>query len=75
MKEPDTELLEWKDVWQRTTDSPAASREVSRRLARARLESVVVRIIEGAVAVTALGLVALALMHAANALEAGHWEV
>jgi hypothetical protein len=71
MKEADAELLEWKDDWQRTTDSPAASREVSRRLARARLESIVVRIIEGAVAMSALGLVALALMHAANALEAG----
>jgi hypothetical protein len=70
MKEPDAELLEWKDVWQRTTDSPAASREVSRRLARARRESIVVRIIEGAVAISALGLVALALVHAANALEA-----
>jgi hypothetical protein len=71
MKESDSELLEWKDVWQLTTDSPAASREVSRRLARARRESMVVRIIEGAVAMSALGLVALALMHAANALEAG----
>lgn len=71
MKEPDAELLEWKAEWQRTTDSPAASREVSRRLARARLESIVVRIIEGAVAMSALGLVAVALMHAANAPEAG----
>jgi hypothetical protein len=71
MIEADAELLEWKDDWQRATDSPAASREVSRRLARARLESIVVRIIEGAVAMSALGLVALALMHAANALEAG----
>jgi hypothetical protein len=70
MKESDAELLEWKDVWQRTTESPAASREVSRRLARARRERIVVRIIEGAVAIGALGLVALALVHAANALEA-----
>jgi hypothetical protein len=70
MNEPDTELLEWKDAWQRTTESPAAAREVSRRLVRARLESIAVRIIEGAVATSALALVALALMHAGNALEA-----
>lgn len=71
MNEPDIELLEWTDIWQRTTESPAATREVSRRLARARLENVVVRIVEGAVAVIAVALVALALMHAANAFEAG----
>jgi hypothetical protein len=70
MNEPDIELLEWTDTWQRTTESPAATREVSRRLARARLESIAVRIIEGAVATSALALVALALTHAANALEA-----
>jgi hypothetical protein len=70
MNEPDIELLEWTDAWQRTTDSPAATREVSRRLARARLESIVVRIIEGTVATSALALVALALTHAGNALEA-----
>jgi hypothetical protein len=71
MNEADIELLEWTDTWQRTTESPAATREVSRRLARARRENVVVRIIEGAVAVSAVALVALALMHAANAFEAG----
>lgn len=71
MNEPDIELLEWTDTWQRTTESPAATQEVSRRLARARLESIAVRIVEGAVAVSALVLVALALMHAANAVEAG----
>jgi hypothetical protein len=70
MNEPDIELLEWKDAWQRSTESPAATREVSRRLARAQLESIIVRIIEGAVATSALALVALALMHAANAFEA-----
>jgi hypothetical protein len=70
MNEPDIELLEWTDTWQRTTESPAATREVSRRLVRARLENIVVRIIEGAVAVSAVVLVALALMHAANAFEA-----
>lgn len=69
--EPDAELLEWKDDWQRTTDSPAAPREVSKRLARARMENIVARIIEGAVAMSALALVGLALVHAANALEAG----
>jgi hypothetical protein len=71
MNEPDIELLEWTDTWQRTTESPAATREVSRRLARARRENIVVRIIEGAVAVSAVALVALALMHAANLFEAG----
>ena len=71
MNEPDIELLEWTDTWQRTTESPAAMREVSRRLARARRENTVVRIIEVAVAVSAVLLVALALMHAANAFEAG----
>jgi hypothetical protein len=70
MNEPDIELLEWKDAWQRSTESPGATREVSRRLARARLESIIVRIIEGAVATSALALVASALMHAANGREA-----
>jgi hypothetical protein len=70
MNEQDIELLEWTDAWQRTTESPAAAREVSRRLGRARLESIAVRIIEGAVATSALALVALALMHAANSFEA-----
>lgn len=71
MNEPDIELMEWTDTWQRTTESPAATREVSRRLARARRENIVVRIIEGAVASIAVALVGLALMHAANAFEAG----
>jgi hypothetical protein len=71
MNEPDIELLEGTDTGQRTTESPAATREVSRRLARARRENIVVRIIEGAVAVSAVALVALALMHAANLFEAG----
>ena len=69
MTERGNDWERWQRQWQRPADESgvAAARQ---RLARARRELLVAKLLEVSVAVAALLLVALALIHAANAFEA-----
>jgi hypothetical protein len=62
---------QWQVEWQRVGNADAAARGAGRQIGRARFELLVTRVIEGAVAVVATLVTALALWHAGNPFEAG----